>query len=147
MLMIYIAGDKHGFKAIQMVESYLTGQHIPFENIGVKNMEENLKLEDMIPPVVKNVLEHEENKAVLVCGTGIGVEVGANKFSGIRACLATNEQIARWAAEKDKCNVLCLAGWDIDQEQVNKIVQAWLTTKYDGSETRLKMFEEFDKWH
>lgn len=145
--MIYIAGDKHGFKGITMIEAYLKTHGIPFENMGVKSGDENMKLEDMIPPVVKKVLEQENNKAILVCGTGIGVEVGANKFSGIRACLATNEKIAEWAAVYDKCNVLCLVGWEIEQEKVNKMLDAWLHAKYDGSENRLKMFEVFDNWH
>jgi ribose 5-phosphate isomerase B len=145
--MIYIAGDKHGFPAIQMITTYLNNEGSLFENLGVKDSNGNIKLEDMIPAVIEKVKENEDNKGILVCGTGIGVEVGANKFSGIRACLATNEKLAEWAATKDKCNVLCLVGWDIDQGRINKILNAWLNADYDGSESRLEMFEAFNKWH
>jgi ribose 5-phosphate isomerase RpiB len=77
----------------------------------------------------------------------VGVEVGANKFSGIRASLATNPQIAEYAAVYDKCNVICLVGWDDDKVKVHKILDAWIHAEYDGNEKRLKMFEEFNKWH
>lgn len=145
--MVYIAADKHGYQAITFVENFLHSQKVPFKNLGVQNETEDMKLEDMIPEVVSHVKEYEENRGILVCGTGIGVEVGANKFSGIRACLATNEKIAKWSVVKDKCNVLCLVGWGCEQETINKILSAWFTAEYDGSEKRLKMFEVFDTWH
>src|SRR5579863_8889688 len=107
--MIYIAGDKHGYNAIKLVEDYLHTYNIEFVNLGVKSNEEEIKLEDMIPSITKKVLEKKENKGILSCGTGVGVEVGANKFSGIRACLATNEKVAEWSRVYDNCNVLCLA--------------------------------------
>ncbi len=145
--MIYIAGDKHGFEVVKLVEGFLQSRGLEYKNLGVQNKDEEMTLEEMIPKVTSKVLQNEENKGVLTCGTGIGVEVGANKFSGIRACLATNEKIASWAVEKDKCNVLCLTAWDIDSERLDKILSAWFDARYDGSEKRLKMFEEFNKWH
>ncbi len=145
--MIYLAGDRQGFDAIQIVSNYLDSKNMPYENLGVKSSGEDLKLEDMIPPVVKKVLESEENLGILSCGSGIGVEVGANKFSRIRACLVTNEKIAKWAKVYDKCNVMCLMGWNPDKESIEKMVDSFLHAKYDGSENRLKMFEEFNKWH
>ena len=145
--MIYIAGDKHGYKAIQRVEEYLKEKHIEYKNVGVKTENEDVALEEMIPRVTSQVVGKEENKGILTCGTGVGVEVGANKFAGIRAVLATSPQIAQWSVEKDKCNVLCLVGWDVEKSQVYKILDAWFGAKYDGSEDRLKMMKVFDSWH
>lgn len=145
--MIYLAADKHGFQAIKFVEEYVSSHNIEFVNLGVKNENEEMKLEDMLPPVKDKVLENSDNKAIISCGTGIGVEVGINKFSGIRACLATNAQTAEWSRIYDKCNVLCLIGWNTKQEEINKILDAWFAAQYDGNEGRLKMFEAFNKWH
>jgi len=145
--MIYIAGDKHGFAAIQIVEDYLAAHKIESSNLGVQDKNEDIKLEEIIPKVTKKVLEDDKNLGILACGSGVGVEVGANKFAGIRACLATNPQIAEWSKVYDKCNVLCLVGWSPDKENIEKIVEAFLKAEYDGSEKRLKMFEEFNKWH
>ncbi len=145
--MIYIAGDKHGNSAIKIIETYLHSKGTEYINLGVKNENEDMKLEDMIPAVTKKVLESKNNTGILTCGSGVGVEVGANKFSGIRACLATNEKIAEWGRTKDNCNILCLVGWEADKDAICKILDAWFSSEYDGSEKRLKMIAEFDKWH
>jgi ribose 5-phosphate isomerase B len=100
----------------------------------------------MIPIVVSMLKKSTSHKAVLSCGTGIGVAVGANKFKGVRACLATSEQIAEWATVYDNCNTLCLVGWDINQTKTNRVLDAWLNAKYDGSKKRLKMLKTFDTW-
>ena len=120
---------------------------LEYIDLGVKNETEEIVLEKMIPPVVKGVLENEANRGILSCGTGIGVEIGVNKFSGIRACLATNETLAEWASVYDKCNVLCLVGWNCNRVQIFKMLEKWLGSKYDGDKRRLKTFEEFDKWY
>lgn len=145
--MIYIAGDKHGFKSIKIVEEYLKENELACENLGVTKKNENMALEVMIPQVTSKVLENEENSGILTCGSGVGVEVGANKFSGIRACLATSPKIAQYAKIYDKCNVLCLVGWDATKENIYNVLDSWFESAYDGNQKRLKMFEEFNKWH
>jgi ribose 5-phosphate isomerase B len=91
-------------------------------------------------------LENKGNQAIISCGTGVGVEVGINKFSGIRACLAQDERVAEYARVYDDCNVLCLVGWEVNDTVIDKIMNAWLGAKYDGDEERLKMFETFNTW-
>ena len=145
--MIYIAGDKHGFKAIKILEDYLKSHKLEYENLGVKSDSEDMKLEDIIPKVAKKVLKSTKNEGILSCGTGVGVDVGANKFGGIRSCLVTNEKFAEWARVYDNCNVLCLSGWEVDQKNLYKILDSWFKAKYDGNRDRLRMFEEFNKWH
>jgi ribose 5-phosphate isomerase B len=145
--MLYIAADKHGYKTIKNIEDYFKQKNIAFENLGVLNVDEDVPLEIMIPKVTTQILRNENNRGILVCGTGVGVEVGANKFSGIRAALVTDPQIAEWAIVYDKCNVLCLSGWNYDADKTLKIVDAFLQAKYDGNTKRLRMFEAFDKWH
>lgn len=145
--MIFIAADKHGYKTITFVEDYLKSKGMKYMNLGVKNESENIKLEDMIPNIVKKVILDENNKGILSCGTGVGVEVGANKFSGIRACLATNEKIAEWSVIYDKCNILCLTGWNNNKDRIYKILDKWFASKYDGDKQRLRMMDIFNTWH
>lgn len=144
--MIYLATDKHGYQAIKFVEDYILAHKIDYVNLGVKISAEDVKLEVMIPPLVKKVLEDKSNLGIISCGTGIGVEIGANKFSGIRACLVDNEKIAEWSRVYDNCNVLCLVGWDADQKKIDAILDVWFKAKYDGDKDRIKMFETFDTW-
>lgn len=145
--MIYLAGDKHGWQAISLVVAYLTERGVAYENMGVKHNGEDISLEMMLPPVAANVRSNTANSAIVSCGTGVGVEVGINKFSGIRAVLATTPQIAAWAKEKDNCNVLCLVGWQASEESIYPILDAWFASNYDGSEKRLAMMKAFDTWY
>lgn len=118
-----------------------------YEGVGVLKDDQDAPLQSIVPKVVKGVLKSERNIGIMSCGTGIGVQIGANRFRGIRAQLATNPQIARWSKIYDKSNVLCLVGWNIKKSRVYKILDAWFDASYDGSKKRLIMFKEFDKWH
>lgn len=143
--MVYLAADKHGWKAISYVSQYLDERGLAYENLGVKSEDLDMPLEVMLPPVAEQV--KRGHTAIVSCGTGVGVEVGINKFAGIRAVLATNPEIAKWAIEKDNCNVLCLVGWQATKESVYAILDAWFAASYDGSEKRLAMMKVFDTWH
>jgi len=144
--MIYIGADKHGLETIQFVKEYLSDSGIAYEDLGAQTKEEELPLEDLIPRVTGNVLESSDHRGILACGTGIGVAIGANKITGIRSILATDPIIGEWASVYDDCNVLCLAGWEIEKKVIQKTVDAWLNSEYDGSESRRKMLETFDTW-
>jgi len=144
--MIFLGGDKHGLKTIDFVINYLEAKKINFQNLGLTQQNPTTSLEIFLPEVASQVLKSVENMGIVSCGTGIGVEVGINKFSGIRACLVVEPKFANWARVYDKCNVLCLPGWEISQTQINSILDAWFSGEYDGSQSRLKMFETFDSW-
>jgi len=144
--MIYLGADKHGLAAIRFVSDFLKSKNIEFADLGVQKEGEDMALQDLIPKVTKKVLKDEKNLGILSCGTGVGMEVGANKFSGIRACLVTDEKIAEYSRVYDDCNMLCLVGWEAEKEKVSRIVDAWLKAEYDGNEARLKMFDAFDSW-
>lgn len=144
--MIYLGADKHGYSAIKIVEEYLSKNKIEFVNLGVKNSTEDISLQKLIPLVVQKVKENSADKGILSCGTGIGVAVGANKFKGIRACLATSEKIAEWSVVYDNCNVLCLAGWEAKKDVIVKILNSWLSAAFAGDQPQLKMLQTFDEW-
>ena len=145
--MIYLGGDKHGFKTISIVKDYLLKKNMHSIDLGVQTATDETKIENIIFNVATKVRMNEINVGILSCGTGVGVEVGVNKFSGIRGCLTTSKTIAKYAKEKDKCNVLCLVGWHPNKKTIWGILDTWFASQYDGSEARLKMFETFDTWH
>lgn len=144
--MIYIAGDKFGYPVVKWVSEYLTDKHILFENLAVSDSQSDEKLEIFLPKVASNVLSSADNMGIVSCGTGVGVEVGINKFKGIRACLANEPKIAKWARIYDKCNVLCIPGWETTKNQVFLILDEWFSNTYDGDSGRLNMFKTFDSW-
>jgi ribose 5-phosphate isomerase B len=144
--MIYVGADKHGFAAIKFVEGYLKSRNIEFVNLGAQDEEQQVKLEDLLPKLTREILKDKQNKGIVACGTGVGVEVGMNKFSGVRACLADDERVAKYSRVYDDCNVLCLVGWNATQEKVEKIISAWIQAEYDGNADRLNMFDTFNSW-
>lgn len=144
--MIYLGGDKHGLKVIKFVEEYLKSKNIEFINLGVQNDNNDISLQELIPKVTSEIIKENNNIGILSCGTGVGVEVGANKLKGIRACLANDEKVAEYARVYDDCNLLCLVGWESNEEKIKRILEAWFRSNYDGNVDRLKMFDAFDVW-
>lgn len=145
--MIYIAGDHHGEDLLKEVRSYLDKTNKIYKEYGFSSGKNpNARLEVFIPEVVNRVVASSKDSGILVCGTGAGVEIGANRFSGIRATLSYSAKSAEWARVYDKANVLCLAGWAIHDIDVNSILESWFESTYDGSVSRLEMFKTFDSW-
>lgn len=142
--MIFVAGDHYAVELVAQIADWLTANKKEFENLGSKSAEDKLGLTEMIPRVVEKVKADEGNIGILVCGTGVGVEVGANRFKGIRASLANTAQIAEWARNKDNANVLCLSSWA--KPNVAGVLDTWFNTEYDGDKNRLEMLKEFDDW-
>lgn len=143
--MVYVAGDHYAVELVAKIEKFLEERKIEFKNIGTKNSDQKLPLEQMIPLLTRSVLENETNSGILVCGTGAGVEIGANRYAGIRASLCVLPKQAEYARVYDNANVLCLSSWLT--EDPGPILEAWLANSFDGNEDRKKMIQEFDSWH
>ncbi len=94
--------------------------------------------------VCQNILDKKSDVGVLICGSGVGMAVAANRFRGIFAALCWNEQVAKLAKEHDDGNVLVLAADFIDEELAAKIFKAWLFAKFkgEGYQKRLDMIDE-----
>ena len=144
--MIYIGGDKYGYGLITFISQYLKNHNIDYQNLGVTSDSQSMGLEGLIPKVVGKVKEAGENSGILVCGTGVGIEIGANRFKGIRASLCNTPKLAEWARNKDNANVLCLSAWEFEPANIEAVLNAWFATQYDGDKDRLKMFSTFDEW-
>ncbi len=95
--------------------------------------EDSCDYPDVTWPVAKAVAAGEADRGILICGTGIGASIAANKVSGVRAALVHDETTAELSRRHNDANVLCLAG-DVltDDEQILRIVTVWLATPFDG---------------
>lgn len=87
---------------------------------------------DLAYLAAKAVSEKEADRAVLICATGIGMCMAANKVSGIRAALCHDELSARVSRDHNDSNVLCLAGDQIGEVLLRKMLEAWLNTEFSG---------------
>lgn len=87
---------------------------------------------DYAEKVANAIVANDCNKGILICGTGIGISIAANKVKGIRAALCTDEFMAEMTAMHNDSNVLCLGGRVTDAAMAKKIVTKWLTTPFEG---------------
>ncbi len=142
--MISIAGDQQAVKLIQQVELYLQAHGLECENLGALD-DEFTPLQAIIPHVAKRVRSGEAIMGILASSMGAGVEIGANRFHGIRASLCITPEQAASARTYLDANILCLSSAEKDQD-ISLILDAWLSSKFDGDSQRAQMFKDFDTW-
>ncbi len=94
--------------------------------------EESCDYPDIAELVAKQVTSGKTDCGILVCGTGIGMSIAANKVDGVRAALSCDVEAAKLSRQHNDANVLCLAGNDFDEANYREVVTAWLTTDFEG---------------
>ncbi len=145
--MIAIASDHGGFAMKQLLMEHLTESSIPFEDLGCYS-EASVDYPAYAEKAARGVADGTYEKAVLICGTGIGMSMAANKIPGIRAALCADCYSAEMTRLHNDSNVLCLGGRTIGSELAKKILDIWLETPFSGQEKharRIGMVMELDK--
>lgn len=129
--MLYIASDHGGFNLKQTILECLNAQGIEFTDLGVSSSD-SVDYPDYAAKVAEKVAQDSGAQGILICGTGIGMSISANKFRGIRAALVHDEFTARMSREHNDANILVLGGRVLEPELACKMVQIWLTSTYEG---------------
>jgi ribose 5-phosphate isomerase B len=130
-MMLYIASDHGGFSLKQTLKDCLDTQGIEYSDLGVESRD-SVDYPDYAALVAEKVTQAPENQGILVCGTGIGMSIAANKFPGVRAALVHDEFTARMAREHNDANILVLGGRVLDPDLACKMVQIWISSSYEG---------------
>lgn len=146
--MLYIASDHAGYNLKEEIGLFLDGLGCPYEDMGPKEMDQQDDYPDYAIPLAQKVASERDSLGILICGTGVGVCIAANKIKGIRAALIQDEVTARLSREHDNTNILCLGARVLDVESVKEIVKIWLQTEFSGEERhvrRLGKIEEVEK--
>ena len=128
---IPIASDNAGYPAKEIIKKLLEEMgHTPVD-FGTHS-EESVDYPEYSHEVSQRVRDGEFETGILVCGSGQGVCMTANKYEGIRAALVYNEQVAERSRSHNDANVLCLPGRELDDTQLAAILKAWLDTPFEG---------------
>jgi ribose 5-phosphate isomerase B len=147
--MIYLGADHRGYYLKEAIKKYLEAQKIPYEDVGNLKYDENDDYPDFASLVAQKLQKNlEENRGILLCGTGIGMSIVANKYQGIRAGLCLSGFMAQKAREDDDINVLCLAADITDEATAIRIVKTFLETKFKKDvryERRIKKITKIEK--
>jgi len=141
---IILAADHAGFELKEKLKKFLQSNSILFEDLSPKFVEDD-DYPDVAFIAAQRVAKFKE-LGVLVCGSGIGMCMAANKVKGIRAALAYDESSARLSRQHNDANVLCIGGRTTDEKTAVIILKTWLTTRFlEGRHARrvdkIKRFE------
>ena len=126
---ILIASDHAGFDLKQKLIEQMP-KNI-FQDLGT-NSKENVDYTDYANELAKRISKEKEDIGVLICGTGVGMSIAANKFNNIRAGLAFNSDIARLIKEHNDANILVLPGRYLDIQEAKKCVDNFLSSSFEG---------------
>jgi len=141
-----IASDHGGYELKNSLIEFLKKKDIEVEDLGNQGTE-SVDYPDYAVQVAKRVSEGKVENGVLICGTGIGMSITANKFKNVRAAVVTDEFTAKMSKEHNNANVLCLGGRVRQPEEAKKLVGIWLETRFEGGRhsRRLAKIGEIEK--
>lgn len=145
--MIVIASDHGGYELKMEIAGYLTAKGYEFRDLGTCDEKLSVDYPDYGLAVAEAVSRGEYERGIIVCGTGIGISIAANKVPGIRAALCTNSYMAKMSREHNDANILALGGRVTGKGAAADIVETWLNTAFIGGrhKTRVDKISEIDK--
>ncbi len=129
--MIAIGSDHGGFELKEEIKEFLVKSGWEIKDFGI--LEKNsVDYPDIAKPVCESVLSGECDRGILLCGTGIGISIAANKIKGIRAALCSDCYSARMAKEHNNANIVVLGGRVTGPDLAKEIVEEWLKSEFQG---------------
>lgn len=143
--MIAIGSDHGGYKLKEEIKKYLDEKQIAYKDVGCYS-EENVDYPDFAKAVCKEVQAKKANKGILICRSGYGMAIVANKFKGIRSASINSEETAKFCKMHNDVNVLALGADYMTINQAICIVRMWIATEFEGGRhsRRLKLIEEIE---
>lgn len=143
--MIFLGADHRGYELKEKIKKYLDSQEIEFKDFGTNSTE--VAHYPLIAEKVCSSMDPSKDKAILICGSGIGMSMIANKFKGIRAGICQSIEAAKDGKEHSNLNVLVLAGDFISIEEATKIIDTWLNSEFLNGRyaERLEMIKKIEE--
>ncbi len=148
--MLYIGADHRGFELKEKLKKHFHQQGIEFEDMGNDHLNPHDDYVDFAQRVGDEVKKHHDNKGIVLCGSGAGVDMVANKIDGIRCALVFDTQRAVQARAHENANMIALPADTISESQAVDMVKAFLETPFSGEprhERRLQKLEEVEEHH
>lgn len=139
---IVIGSDHAGYALKELVKDYLTASNIEIEDCGTYS-EESVDYTDFGVAVAGKVSSGDFKRGILICGTGLGMSMVANRFKYVRAALCNDIFSAMMSRQHNDSNILVLGGRVIGVELAKEIVQVWLKTPFEGGRHKSRI-DKFD---
>jgi ribose 5-phosphate isomerase B len=146
MKKVLIASDHAGFHGKEAIKKTLDELGVVYEDLGTNSLD-SVDYPDYAERVADGVAKGEAERGILVCGSGIGMQIAANKVPGVRAALAWSEETAKLARQHNDANVVAIGERTTPQGAIEQIVRAFLTTDFEGGrhERRLEKIAKLEE--
>jgi ribose 5-phosphate isomerase B len=135
---VAVGSDHAGFALKERVKQYLAEAGIEFEDLGTTGTE-MVDYPDYAEKVAHAVRNGSADRGILMCGTGVGMCIAANKVEGIRAAAVWDPEIARLSRSHNDANVLCLPGRYMDPAFALGLAKIWMNTPFEGGRHRTRV--------
>ena len=142
---IAVCSDHRGFRSKECVKGMLLRAGHTVQDFGC-NDEGSCDYTDFAIPAAKSIASGANEAAVMICGTGIGMSITANKVPGVRAALCHDELTAELARKHNDANALCLPGDLVGEELIRRVIEVWFHTPFEGGrhQRRLAKIAEYE---
>jgi len=140
---LIIGSDHGGYKLKEFLKEKLIKKAYKIKDYGT-NSENSVDYPDIIHPLSKSINSKEHEMGIIICGSGNGAQMTANKYSNVRAALCWNEEIAKLSRLHNDANIISLPGRFIDEETALKMVELFLNTEFEGGRHK-KRVEKISK--
>lgn len=145
-MQIFVGADHNGFELRKNILKYLAqaGHDVHDDSNGQLDPQDDYPV--FAAKVVSAMREsgNPDAKGILLCGSGQGIMIAANRFKGIRACLGYNTETVRAARNDDDCNVLALPAHTLSEEEAHAIIDTFLQTTFEPIDRYVRRIEEMD---
>lgn len=143
--MLYLAADHRGFQMKEQLKSFLKESGFEFEDLGNAVEDQNDDYTDFAAHVAQKIsAKPNEHRGIVICGSGVGVDITANRFKGVRCGLAIDREQVASARLHDDINCLALAADYIEQVDAEELVTAFLKTNFSGEERYARRLAKLD---
>lgn len=145
-MVIYLGADHEGFRLKEDIRAFLQGKGYEVADMGNRDEVPDDDYPDFAAAVAEKVSRDPQNgRGILVCGSGVGMDIAANKFANVRSALVANPEQAYSSRNDDDANVLSLSAHSLDPERAKKIISVWLQTPFSGEERHRRRIEKIEK--
>ena len=142
---VILGADHAGFNLKEKLKKYFQKRRIPYEDVGTDGSKPHDDYPDYAVKAAKKVAKNKNYKGILVCGTGTGMAMAANKVKGVRAVIAYDPYSAKMSRVDNNANVLGLRGRFFPFARVKKIVDIWLSTPFSKKPRHKRRLRKIEK--
>jgi ribose 5-phosphate isomerase B len=142
---IFIGADHRGYELKEKIGQWLFDMERAFQDLGADSYDPQDDYTEYAEKVASLVTENEGSRGILICGSGVGVEVVANKFDGIRAGIGKSALQVEAARKDDDMNILVIAADYTSEKEAKAMLIAFLETKFSGKARQEERLEEIER--